>query len=217
MPVSLYEVSIPVFIGSLTNLSAVLKKGEAYADEKGIPHAKLLEARLVGDMAALPYQIQRASDTSKGAAVRVAGIENVAMADNETTFEELQARIHKTVEFLKTVEPTSMDGKEESQVYMKTQAGDLKFTAKTYMLHFAVPNFFFHVTTAYGILVRTPQNSCFVSASLGTFCLHASATKLSLFPGSIVPLMMWLIGQIEAYGCADWEDRFSGQARLTEL
>jgi uncharacterized protein len=156
MPVSLYEVSIPVFIRGFTNLSAVLKKGEAYADENGMPHTKLLEARLVGDMAALPSQIQRASDTCKLAAARVAGIENVAMADNETTFEELQARINKTIDFLKTVEPTSMDGKEDLPVVLKTPtAGDLEFPAKTFLLHFALPNFFFHVTTAYGILVRT--------------------------------------------------------------
>jgi uncharacterized protein len=160
MPVSLYEISIPVFIRSLTNLSAILKKGETYATEKGIPHAKLLEARLVDDMAALPYQIQRVSDTSKGAAVRVAGIENVAMADNETTFEQLQARIQKTIEVLKSVEPTSMDGKEESPVVLKTGSGEMKFTAKSYLLNFALPNFFFHVSTAYGILVSTTQLRC---------------------------------------------------------
>jgi hypothetical protein len=116
MPVSLYELSIAVFIRSLTNLAAILKKGEAYADEKGIPHAKLLDARLVEDMAALPYQIQRVSDTAKGAAVRVAGIENVVMADDETTFEQLQARIQKTIDLLQTVEPASMDGKEEAPI-----------------------------------------------------------------------------------------------------
>ena len=158
MPISLYELSIPVFIRSLNNVSAFLKKGEAYADEKGIPHAKLLETRLVDDMAALPYQIQRASDTAKGAAVRVAGIKPVAMADNETTFDDLQARIQKTIELLKTVEATSMDGKEESPVVLKTAVGEINFTAKSYLLDYALPNFFFHITTAYGILVTTPNH-----------------------------------------------------------
>jgi uncharacterized protein len=154
MPVSLYELSIAVFIRSLTNLAAILKTGEAYADEKGISHAKLLEAKLVDDMAALPSQIQRVSDTAKGAAVRVAGIENVVMADDETTFEQLQARIQKTIDLLQTVEPTSMDGKEEAAIVLRTGAGELTFTAKNYLLNFALPNFYFHFTTAYGILVR---------------------------------------------------------------
>jgi hypothetical protein len=159
MPVSLYEISIPVFIRSLTNLSAILKKGEAYADEKGIPHSKLLDARLVEDMAALPFQIQRCSDIVKGAAARVTGVQNVVMADNETTFEELQARIHKTIEFLKSVEPTSMDGKEESPVFLKIGGGEIKFTSKSYLLDYALPNIFFHVSMAYGILVSSPCSS----------------------------------------------------------
>ena len=153
MPVTLYELSIPVFIRNLNNLSAILKKGEAYADEQGIPHARLLEARLVEDMKALPYQIQRCSDSAKGAAVRVAGLQPVAMADNETTFEDLQARIQKTVDFLKSVERASMDDKDESPVVLKTGVGEVQFTATRYLLDFALPNFFFHVVTAYGILV----------------------------------------------------------------
>ena len=157
MPVSLYEISIPVFIRSLTNLAAILKKGEAYADEKGIPHSKLLESKLVDDMANLVYQVQRSSDTSKGAAVRVTGIEPVAMADTETTFEDLHARIQKTIEVLQAVEPTSMDGKEESPVVLKTGSGEYTFTATNYLLNFALPNFFFHVVTAYDILVSTLQ------------------------------------------------------------
>lgn len=158
MPISLYEISIPVFIRSLTNLSAILKKGEAYADEKGIAHSKLLDARLVDDMAALPYQIQRCSDSSKGAAVRMAGIDNVVMPDNETTFEQLQARIDKTIEFLRSVDPKSMDGKEESPVILKLGSREINFTAKSYLLTFAIPNFFFHATTAYGILVSPPPS-----------------------------------------------------------
>jgi hypothetical protein len=155
MPLSLYEISIPVFIRSLTNLATILKKGEAYADEKGIPHSKLLESKLVDDMANLVYQVQRCSDTSKSSAVRVAGTEPVAMADTETTFEDLQARIQKTIEVLQAVEPKSMDGKEESPVVLKTGSGEHTFTATNYLLNFALPNFFFHVVTAYDILVSS--------------------------------------------------------------
>jgi hypothetical protein len=155
MPVSLYEASIPVFIRSLTNFAAILKKGEAYADEKGIPHSKLLESKLVDDMANLVFQVQRVSDTAKGAVVRVAGIEPVVMADTETTFEDLQARIQKTIEVLQAVEATSMDGKEESQVVLKIGSGAFNFTATNYLLNYALPNFFFHVVTAYNILVSS--------------------------------------------------------------
>jgi uncharacterized protein len=163
MPVSLYEISIPVFIRGLTNLAAILKKGEAYADEKGIPHSKLLETKLVDDMANLVFQIQRASDASKGAAVRVAGIEPVAMADTETTFEDLQARIQKTIGVLQAVETTSMDGKEESPVVLKYGSGVFNFTATSYLQNFALPNFFFHVVTAYDILVSSSSASPMLS------------------------------------------------------
>lgn len=152
MPLSFYEISIAVFIRGLTNLSAFLKKGEAYADEKGIPHSKLLEARLTDDMAALIYQIQRVSDSSKGAAVRIGGAESVALEDNEATFADLQGRIQKTIDILKTVKESNMVGKEDDKVVLKTGSGEMTFTAKSYLLEFAIPNFYFHETTAYALL-----------------------------------------------------------------
>jgi hypothetical protein len=152
MPLSLYDISVPVFIRVLGNLSEVLKKGEAFADEKGIPHAQLLEARLIEDMLPLTGQIQRASDSAKFVPVRVGQVENVSMADDEVTFADLYARIDKTVAFLKAVDPTSMDGREEAEVVVKTRNGSTTFTGSNYLLGFAVPNFYFHVTTAYAIL-----------------------------------------------------------------
>lgn len=103
-------------------------------------------------MAPLPFQITRASDHAKNAAARVAGVEVVAMPDDEVTFQELQARIRKTIDFLKTVPPDSMDGKEEVEIVLKLKAGELRWTAKSYLLEFALPNFYFHLTTAYDIL-----------------------------------------------------------------
>lgn len=105
-------------------------------------------------MASLPFQIQRVSDAAKGAAARVAGVEVVAMPDNETTFEELQARIQKTIDLLKTVSEDSMDGKEDKEIVVKLGNGKLMFTgaAKDYILKFVLPNFYFHITTAYNIL-----------------------------------------------------------------
>jgi hypothetical protein len=152
MTLSLYDISVPVFIRGFANLSHILNVGRGFADEKGIAHAELLEARLIADMGPLTSQIQRASDTAKFTAIRVGKVENVAMADNEASFEALQARIQATVDFLKRVPPASMEGRDEEIVTLKTGSGAIDFTARNYVLDFAIPNFYFHVTTAYAIL-----------------------------------------------------------------
>jgi hypothetical protein len=152
MALSLYESSIPIFSRAFANLSAILDKGRAFADEKGIPHGELLDARLIADMAPLTAQIQRCSDTAKGVAVRVGQIPNVAMEDKEASFDELQDRIARTVALLDSVPSDSMDGREDAQIMLPTSGGEVPFVARNYVLGFAVPNFFFHVTTAYALL-----------------------------------------------------------------
>jgi hypothetical protein len=152
MALSLYDASIPLFIRGFGTLSAILEKGRAFADEKGIAHSELLEARLIEDMAPLTAQIQRCSDTAKGTAVRVGQVANVAMADTEASFDDLQARIAATVEFLKAVPADSFDGREEATVMLPTPNGEIPFVARDYVLGFVLPNFFFHLTTAYALL-----------------------------------------------------------------
>ncbi len=152
MSLTLYDISIPVFLRAFDNLTEILKKGEAFADEKGIPHAQLLEARLYEDMLPLTGQIQRASDSAKFVPIRVGGVENLPMADEETTFADLHARIRKTADFLKAVDPAGMADKADIEVVIKTRSGSTTFNGKSYVLNFALPNFFFHVTTAYAIL-----------------------------------------------------------------
>ncbi|WP_309085320.1 DUF1993 domain-containing protein [Chelativorans sp.] len=152
MTLSLYEATIPVFIQTFGHFSKFLDKGRAFADEKEIPHSDLLEARLYPDMAPLTAQVQRASDTARFAAVRVGQVEPVSMPDTESSFDELQARISKTVEFLKAVPPQAIDAGEDIPVALKTQRFSMDFKGKEYLLGFALPNFYFHVTTAYGIL-----------------------------------------------------------------
>ncbi|WP_028032317.1 DUF1993 family protein [Chelativorans sp. J32] len=152
MPVSLYDVSIPVFIRTFGHFSKFLDKGRAFADEKGIPHSELLDARLFPDMAPLTAQVQRASDTARFAAVRVAQIEAVPMPDTEASFGELQERIARTVDFLKGVPSDAINAGEDIEVTLKTQHFSTTFRGKDYLLGFALPNFYFHVTTAYGIL-----------------------------------------------------------------
>jgi hypothetical protein len=149
MTLSFYEITIPPFIRGLKVLSAILEKGRLHASAD---EASLTESRLIADMGALPFQIQRISDTAKGCAVRVGKVEPVPMEDNETTFPELQARIAKTIEVLEKVDPKSMDGMEDAEVVMKVRAGEKKFTGRNYVLNFAIPNFYFHLCTAYAIL-----------------------------------------------------------------
>ncbi|CDN56489.1 Hypothetical protein RG1141_CH41750 [Neorhizobium galegae bv. officinalis bv. officinalis str. HAMBI 1141] len=152
MSLTLYDVTVPVFIRAFGNLTEILKKGEAFADEKGLAHKELLETRLVDDMYPLISQIQRASDTAKFVPVRVGQIENIPMADEEVTFADLHARIEKTVALLNSVDPATMANREDAEVIVKTRSGETKFTGKSYVLGFALPNFYFHVTTAYAIL-----------------------------------------------------------------
>jgi hypothetical protein len=152
MSLSLYDISVPVFIRAFGNLTDILRKAETFADEKGLAHKELLDARLIEDMYPLPAQIQRASDTAKFVPVRVAQLENLPMADDEVTFADLHARIGKTVAFLKSIDPASMEGRDEAEVVLKTRTGSTTFTARNYVLGFAIPNFYFHVTTAYAIL-----------------------------------------------------------------
>jgi hypothetical protein len=152
MSLSLYDVTVPAFLRGFANLTDILKKGEAFADEKGLAHKELLEARLFEDMLPLTGQIQRASDAAKFVAVRVGQVENLPMADEEVTFADLHARIDKTFAFLKSVDPASMVGREDAEVVVKTRSGETRFTSTGYVLGFALPNFYFHVSTAYAIL-----------------------------------------------------------------
>jgi len=152
MSLSLYEITIPVMIAGLGNMSNFLDRGRAYADEKGIAHVKLLNARLADDMMSLVEQVQRASDTAKNAAVRVARVDNLAMPDRETTFEDLQARISATVSFLAAVPPAAFERQADAELVVQLPGGQRVFTARSYILGFALPNFFFHITTAYDLL-----------------------------------------------------------------
>lgn len=152
MAFSIYDASIPPMIRSLQNLSKILDKAVAQAKTTDMPLSTLLEARLAPDMHPLPNQIQIASDAAKGAAARLAGIEAPAMPDTEETFPELQERIAKTIAFLKTVKPEQLAGAEDKTITLKFPQGEMTFTGKDFLTGFALPNFFFHVTTAYGLL-----------------------------------------------------------------
>lgn len=152
MSLSLYDVSVPPMIRMLENLSKILDKAVAQAKDKNIALSSLLEARLAPDMHPLPRQIQIASDAAKGGAARLAGIEPPSFPDTETTFPELQARIAKTIEFLKGVKAEQLAGAEDRTIALKFPQGEMKFSGRDFLNGIALPNFYFHVTTAYGLL-----------------------------------------------------------------
>ncbi len=152
MSLSMYQASIPVFVKFLGNLSTILEKGAAHAEAKKIEPSVLINSRLAADMYPLSRQIQIATDVAKGCAARLAGIEVPSYEDKESTFPELQARIAKTVAFLQSVTPAQIDGSEGRSVTLKLRGKDVTFLGQPYLLNFAIPNVFFHVTTAYDIL-----------------------------------------------------------------
>jgi hypothetical protein len=152
MSLSMYQASIPVFIRMLGNLSKILDKAAAFAEAKKIDPSVLIRDRLAPDMLPFSFQIQTATDAAKGCAARLGGIEAPSFADTESTFPELKARIEKTITFLQTVTAAQIDGSEERSVTLKLRVGELQFKGQDYLLHFALPNFYFHVSTAYAIL-----------------------------------------------------------------
>jgi hypothetical protein len=152
MTISMYQASVPVFTRALTNLSNVLKKGEAHAKDKGANPDGLLQQRLIFDMLPLVTQVQIACDTAARGTARMVGVEPKAFPDTETTLAQAQARIQHTIDYLKTFKPEQIDGHETHQVVHKTRAGDVTYTGLNYLTQYALPNFFFHCTTAYDIL-----------------------------------------------------------------
>jgi uncharacterized protein len=152
MPISMYQASIPIFIHMLGNLRNILQKGAAHATNKNFDATILVNSRLAPDMFALARQVQIATDMVKGCAARLAGVELPKYDDNETTIDELIARIDKTVAFLKEFSPAQIDGTEEKAIELALRTRTLNFDGKTYLQHFVVPNMYFHITTTYNIL-----------------------------------------------------------------
>jgi hypothetical protein len=152
MTITLYEITVPVLLRGLDRLAAVLEKGRAFAEAEGLAEDALLQTRLVEGMLTLAGQVQRASDTAKFTAVRIGGVENVAFVDEETSFADLQDRIARTKAFLEAVPREAMDGKAGQTINANIGRTAVTIAAEDYALRFALPNFFFHVTTAYDLL-----------------------------------------------------------------
>ncbi len=152
MPISMYKASAPVFLRMLGNLDALLEKAVDNAKQRGFDPNVLVTQRLAPDMLPLSAQIQFASDTAKFAMSRLSGGAAPSFPDTETTIDQLRTRIANTVDYVKSVQASAIDGSEERDVVLKTPGGDLPFKGLQYLTGFALPNFMFHVTTAYAIL-----------------------------------------------------------------
>jgi len=150
--INMYAATVPVVLNGLNNLKKILTKAETWAAEKGVKEETVLNARLALDMLPFSKQIQLVSDTAKGAAARLSGVDVPSYADTETTFAELHERLQKTIDFVKSVDATGFEGSESRQIVMTFPSRTMEFTGLAYLTGFAIPNFFFHVTTAYAIL-----------------------------------------------------------------
>lgn len=152
MSLSLYQTSVPCFIRMLTSLDAILVKAEAQATAKKIDPAVLLNSRLFPDMFALMRQIQIATDHAKGAVSRLAGVEVPKYEDNEQTLEEIRARLAKTIGYVGSFTADQIDSHENDTITLKVGGREMSFSGQDYLVGFALPNFYFHVVTAYNIL-----------------------------------------------------------------
>jgi uncharacterized protein len=153
MAISMHSASAPIFVKLLGNLLGVLDKAEAHAAARKFDPANYLGLRLAPDMLPFTRQVQIASDAAKGAMARLAGVDVPKWEDNEASFADLRARIQKTIDYVKGFAPAQIDGSEQREITIPMRQGDpLKFDGETFLKHFALPNFFFHVTTAYALL-----------------------------------------------------------------
>ncbi|MBS0568339.1 MAG: DUF1993 family protein [Proteobacteria bacterium] len=152
MSVSVHDILVPTVNRVFANTLVLLKKAEAFAAAKKIDAGVLLNSRLAPDMLPLIKQVQIASDTVKAAAGRLSGSEVPSFADTETTLPELEARINKTLEYINGIAAEKFTGSETRDIVVPRRAGDVQTKGLPYLLHFVLPNFYFHVTTLYAIL-----------------------------------------------------------------
>ena len=152
MTISMYQASAPVLLQGLKGLLIVLDKGDAYAKARKIDESVLLQARIFPDMFAFVRQCQVVTDNAKGAMARLSGQTPPSYEDTETSFEALKARVAKTIAYVESFKPEQIDGSEEREILLKFPNGEMSFKGQAYLLQHALPNFFFHATTAYDLM-----------------------------------------------------------------
>ena len=152
MPVSMYQISVPVFTRMLTNLAAILEKAAAHCEERKIDPAALTQYRFYPDMFPFWKQIHIATDAAKNGSAYLAGAEPMKFDNTEQSFPELIGRVQKTIEFVSGFKPEQIDGSEERDIRIPRGQTTLEYKGQDYLLNRVLPNFYFHITTAYDIL-----------------------------------------------------------------
>ena len=153
MSLSMHSASVPVFVRMLGNMLRWLDSAEAHAQARKFDSANYLGLRLAPDMLPLVRQIQIATDTAKGCVARLAGVELPKWDDNEASFDELRSRLRRCIEYVSSIPAGQIDGSEEREIVLPMRQGEpRRFNGEGYLRHWALPNFYFHVTTAYALL-----------------------------------------------------------------
>ncbi len=152
MKISMYGMSAGQFLPTLQSLRKILDKAAANAKTRNFDTNVLVNARLAPDMFALARQLQLTCDFAKNSSARLAGLEAPRFEDNETSFEELQARIDKTIAYVKTIPAAAIDGQEERDIKIPLRDRTLEMKGLPFVQNWALPNFYFHAVTAYNIL-----------------------------------------------------------------
>lgn len=152
MAMSLYQVTVPVFVKALSNLRTVLEKAKAHALDHKIEEAAFIQARLYPDMLPLPRQVQIATDIARSGAARLAGVEPPVYEENEKTFDDLTARVQRTLDYMAGLDASAFEGSATREITRPVRGQPHTFTGANYLQQFALPNVYFHVATTYGIL-----------------------------------------------------------------
>ena len=152
MALTIHSATVPVFVRNLQNLLTWLDKAQAHADARGFDAVNYLQLRLAPDMLPFIKQIQIASDTAKGCVARLAGVDIPKWDDNESTLEELRSRIRRTIDFVQGFDEVRLAGGDTREVLLTLRSGEVRFAGQRFLEHWALPNFYFHVTTAYALL-----------------------------------------------------------------
>ena len=152
MAISMYQISLPIFVRQLNGLAGCMKKAQAVYAEKKYDESALLSCRFYPDMFSFAKQVQIATDHARNCAALLAGLEAPKYEDNETSLAQLIARVEKTIAYLKTIKPEQVDGAEGKTVIVKMRDREMNFTGLELLQNRSMPNFYFHTTTAYDII-----------------------------------------------------------------
>ena len=152
MAISMYQISLPIFVRQLNGLAGCMKKAQAVYAEKKYDESTLLSCRFYPDMFSFAKQVQIATDHARNCAALLAGLEAPKYEDNETSLAQLIARVEKTIAYLKTIKPEQVDGAEGKTVIVKMRDREMNFTGMELLQNRSMPNFYFHTTTAYDLI-----------------------------------------------------------------